>query len=279
MVDKLRIVESYAADTFRNDQAKKWIERPYHNLSQQLFAVISWGAAATSWLSKALNSHPEIFCLHSLNIYLNFDKDRRSFPRNDGLEYLYLIARSAFAYKVIGDVHGISRYDIPEIRKLLDKRFNAVVVVREPLPRLKSTLSHLRLNMKYPLYNVDYVNDIIKNKKLILPHNDYGDRLFVHGVNMLNAIVEENNVGKIYRSEDLTTNKSILFEFIEEITGGKIKTDSELLSNMLKIDKVNKHVKEEIQFDDWQIDVIKSVVSDKAWELYSKCGYDKPSFL
>lgn len=129
------------------------------------------------------------------------------------------------------------------------------------------------------MYNIDYVGDIIKNDNLTLPRNDYGDKLFVHGVNMLNSIVEETNIGKIYRSEDLTTNKSILSEFIDEITRGKIKTDSELLENMLKIDRVNKHVKEEIQFDDWQIDVIKSVVSNKAWELYSKLGYDKPNFL
>lgn len=267
-------------DEFLKSLSKEgWFEKLYGNNSPQLFAVISWGAAATLWLSKALNSHPEIFCLHATNLHLTFDKDRRAFPKNDGLEYLCIIAKSANGYQAGGDVHGISRYDIPEIRQLLGDMFNAVVVIRSPIPRLKSTLNHLRLLEKYQLHDVDYVNDIIKNNSITLPYNDYGDKLFVHAVNMLNSIVEEINIGKIYKSEDLTTNKSILYEFIEEITRGKIKTDSELLSNMLKIDRVNKHVKEEIQFDDWQIDVIKSVVSSKAWELYSKLGYDKPSFL
>lgn len=247
--------------------------------SPQLFAVISWGAAATLWLSKALNSHPEIFCLHTMNLHLTFDNDRRAFPKNDGLEYLRIIAKSALGYQAGGDVHGISRYDVPEIRQLLGDKFNAVVVIREPISRLKSELSHFKKYEKRRSYNIDYVDDVIKNNNITLPNNAYRHRLFVHGVNMLNAIVDETNVGKIYRSEDLTTNKSILGELIEEITRGKVKTDSELLSNMLKIDRVNIHIKREIQFHDWQIDVIKSVVSNKAWELYSKLGYDKPNFL
>jgi len=272
-------VEKYSDEFLKSLAKEPEIRRLYSKLSPQLFAVISWGSAATKWLSKALNSHPEIFCFHSMNLFLTFDKDHRKFPENNGLEYLSMIARGTVGYKAAGDVHGISPYDIPGIRQLLGDKFNAAVVIREPIPRLKSTLSLFQRFEKRQMYNVDYVDDIIKNNNLTLPHNDYGDKLFVHGVNMLNSIVEETNVGKIYRSEDLTTNKSTLFEFIEEITRGKIKTEPELLSNMLKIDRINKHVQNEIQFEDWQIDVIKSVVSDKAWELYSKCGYDKPSFL
>jgi hypothetical protein len=33
----------------------------------QLFAVVSWGCAATKWLAKVLNSHPEILCFHAGN--------------------------------------------------------------------------------------------------------------------------------------------------------------------------------------------------------------------
>lgn len=272
-------MEKYPDEFLKSLSADHWVRQAYSDSSPQLFAVISWGSAATLWLSKVLKSHPEIFCLHAMNLFLALDKDRRAFPKNDGLEYLRIIAKSTSGYKAAGDVHGISPYDVPGIRQLLGNKFNAVVVIREPIPRLKSTLSLFQRFEKRQMYNVDYVDDIIKNKNLTLPRNDYGDKLFVHGVNMLNAVIQESNVGKIYRSEDLTTNKSILNEFIEEITRGKIKTDSELLSNMLKIDRVNKHVKEEIQFDDWQIDVIKLVVSDESWELYSKAGYDKPNFL
>ena len=31
----------------------------------RLFAVVSWGAAATMWLAKTLNAHPEMLCLHA----------------------------------------------------------------------------------------------------------------------------------------------------------------------------------------------------------------------
>ena len=112
-----------------------------------------------------------------------------------------------------------------------------------------------------------------------MPNADYEHKLFVHGVNMLNAIEEEVNVGKIFRSEDLTTNPIILGEFIEEISCRKVTTENELLSKMIKIDRVNKHKTKEIEFDDWQIQIIKSIVSEKAWELYSKLGYQIPEFV
>ena len=40
---------------------KARLEKTRHG---QLFAVVSWGCAATRWLAKVLNCHPEILCLH-----------------------------------------------------------------------------------------------------------------------------------------------------------------------------------------------------------------------
>jgi len=248
----------------------------------QLFTIICWGCAATKWLSKTLNSHPEIFCLHALNNKWFSTNKFASENVIDGIDYLYVIAKLADVYKAAGDVHGVSRHHVPELRRVLGDKFNAVVVVREPLPRLKSQISlfQYQKRQQYPkLWNVDYIDDVIKNKCVTLPNYDYEHKLFVHGVNMLNAITEEVNVGKIYRSEDLTTNQSMLGEFIEEITHGKVTTDNELLSKMVETDRVSRHKGKEIEFEDWQIDVIKKVVEEKSWELYSKLGYSKPNFL
>jgi len=247
--------------------------------SPQLFAIISWGCAATSWLYKVLNSHPEIFCLHALNNTWFSTSTIKSEKKIDGLEYFQIISKLAHVYKAVGDIHGLSRHHVPELRRVLGDKFNAVVVVREPLPRLKSQLSFFHERQKYQNLDINYIDDIIKNKGITLPKYDYEHKLFVHGVNMLNAITEEVNVGKIFRSEDLTTNPSILGEFIEEISCRKVTTENELLSKMVKIDRVNRHKSKEIEFDDWQIEVIKTVVDQTSWELYSKLGYSKPNFL
>jgi len=37
--------------------------------------------------------------------------------------------------------------------------------------------------------------------------------------------------------------------------------------------------KEVIEFEDWQIDVIKNGIDEQAWKLYSQLGYSKPNFL
>lgn len=245
----------------------------------QLFAIISWGCAATTWLYKVLNAHPEIFCVHALNNIWFSTNTIKSEKKIDGLEYFQVISKLAYVYKAVGDIHGLSRHHVPELRRVLGDKFNAVVVVREPMPRLKSQLSMFHKDQKHKFWNIDYIDDVIKNQGITLPNDDYEHKLFVHGVNMLNAITEEVNVGKIFRSEDLTTDPSILGEFIEEISCRKVTTENELLSKMIKIDRVNVHTSKEIEFEDWQIDIIKKVVDQTSWELYSKLGYSKPNFL
>ena len=74
----------------------------------QLFAVISWGCAATLWLHKVLNTHPEIFCLHALNNELFSTSTTKSEKKIDGLEYFQVIAKLAHGYKAIGDIYGVT---------------------------------------------------------------------------------------------------------------------------------------------------------------------------
>ena len=243
-------------------------------LPEQLFAIVSWGCAATKWLAKALNSHPDIFCLHAMNSNWVMTNDAKISSPIDGLDYMRFIAKSAYGYKAAGDIHGVSRPHIPELRRILGDKFNAVVVVREPLPRLKSQVGLFHMFQQHKLWNVDYIDDVIKNKHLSLPIYDYEHKLFVHGVNMLNAITEEVDVGKIFRSEDLTTNADMLGKFIEEISCNKVETNDQLLHDMIRIDKVNRHKENEIEFEDWQIEVIKKTVDEKAWKLYSKLDYE-----
>jgi len=192
---------------------------------------------------------------------------------------MLFLAKIGDSYQAAGDVHGITRHKVPELRNKFGNKFNAAVLVREPISRLKSQVGFFTEKLTYKLWNIDYIDDIIKTKNLGLPKNDYEHKLFVHGANMLNAIIDEVNVGKIFKSEDLTTNYNVFRTFVQEITNDKVSVDEELFSKILKIERINIHRKTGIKFEDWQIDVIKKVVDEKAWKLYSELGYSKPDFL
>jgi len=188
-----------------------------------LFAVISWGASATLWISKTLNMHPEIFCVHAMNeIWTNFQKKSiiGSLSKIDGFEYLRIVSILGSSFKLAGDVHGVSRNHVQFLREILGEKFNAVVVIRDPTNRLKSLLALFKKFEKFRSYDVNYVKKIIKNKKISMPQNNYENKLFIHGVNMLNAIKDEVNVGKVFKSEDLTSDTSSLKSFIDEISRG-----------------------------------------------------------
>lgn len=247
----------------------------------QVFAVITWGCAASSWIAKVLNSHPDIYCVHANNIFWNV---LGKYERLDGLEYLRIIACQGHSYLAAGDVHGVARHYVPELREILNKRFNAVVVVRDPLPRLHSQLSLFKQVKGSKAWDVSYLNGcngLVKRNNVELPNNDYDNKLFVHAANMLNAIIEEQDVGNIYRSEDLNCNVGILGEFISEIIREKVCPDRKWLENTMKIEKVNVHVhqQKDTVLADWQIQVIQKVVRKEAWSLYTKLGYELPPFV
>jgi hypothetical protein len=252
---------------------------------RNLFAVITWGSTATSWISKILNHHPEIFCVHELAMILDQSKLYASndlWAKFDPIDFMKIIARLSVHYKVGGDVHSLRTEDVPPLREFFGERFSSVVIEREPISRLKSTISMYNKRKQYKLFNIQYVDDIISRNKVSLPKFDYEHKLFVHGVNLLNIIEQEinHNCGKIFRMEDLISDTKQLKLLIEEISSGELSADNDLLNKMIKTYPTNQRAsKEKIEFEDWQIDVIKLVVSNKAWDLYSKVGYDKPHFI
>ena len=198
----------------------------------------------------------------------------------DGVPYLRIIGSQGHAHAAAGGVHGISRHLIPECRRKFGAKFNAVVVVRDPISRLKSQLALYQDFEGLQVWNIDYVDAILARTGIHLPEGDYGLRLFVHAVNMLNAILDEDEVGTIYRSEDLTSSHEILGEFVEEITRGKISPDSAWLRSALATKKVNVHAgqRPRRELNDWQIDIIRKVVDPRAWEMYDRLGYARPEF-
>jgi hypothetical protein len=238
----------------------------------QLFAVISWGCAATAWLAKVLNGHPEIFCVHAGNHSWHV---LGNVACVDGPDYLQIIGHKGRHHLAAGDVHGVSRHHIPELRRTLRNRFNAVVVVREPISRLRSQLALFDRYEKYEVWNLKYLDDLISRAGVILPSDNYGCRLFVHGANMLNAILEEEAVGKVYRAEDVTRRPEILGDLIAEITRGIVLPSATWLRAAIETPGINQHAGRSAgrSLADWQVDVIKRVVDPRAWEMYQELGY------
>jgi hypothetical protein len=245
--------------------------------SPQLFAVISWGCAATAWLAAILNRHPDIYCVHEANLSWHV---LGNCPRLDGVPYLRIIGSQGHACIAAGEVHGVSRHLVPECRRTWGDKFNAAVVVREPIPRLQSQLALYQEFEGLQVWDIHYLDGILSRTGIVLAPGDYPSRLFVHAANMLNAILDEREVGKIYRSEDLTSNGQALGEFVEEITRGKVSPASAWLEDIIQTGKVNSHAgrNPRRELDDWQIDVIRKVVDPRAWEMYEALGYTRPDF-
>ena len=113
-------------------------EETAYELAPHLFAVVSWGCAATAWLARVLNSHTDVFCVHQANVKWSLFSEA---PRLDDVLYMRLIRNLGRGHAAAGDVHGIDRNKIALLREAYGEGFDCAVVVREPLSRLRSQFS------------------------------------------------------------------------------------------------------------------------------------------
>jgi hypothetical protein len=246
----------------------------------RLFSVISWGCAATHWLARALNSHADIFCVHAGNFSLH---QYGGAPYLDGPEYLRVIGELGTSYAAAGDVHGVDIRTIEDTREAFGDQFGCAVVVREPVARLHSQLALFKSNLQSRAWNIDHVQHFI-NRGVVLPVDNYENRLTLHGIWMLNMIVREQATARVWRCEDLTVKADALAEFTTEITAGSVPIVPSWASAAVGSPRVVRHASTDRkpadrQLDDWQIDAIRKIVSPQAWDLYSQLGYAAPDFL
>jgi hypothetical protein len=248
---------------------KALLEKSYN----QLFAVVSWGCAATRWLAKVLNSHPEILCLHNgVGAVASFHSSM------DSLQYFRALSLLGWGYTAVGDVHGLPRMDISKLKEAFGDRFNAVIVVREPVARLRSQMALHKEFQALDGWDLSHVQTLIESKNIVA--NSEESRMFVHAANMLNAVTEEISQGTIYKAEDLTTKPDTLTALIAEISGRQIGTNREWLDTCLGLRKVNAHVKPEAwALTAWQTDVVRAVVLPESWNIYEELGYVTPPFV
>jgi hypothetical protein len=243
-----------------------------------VFAVVTWGAAASNWLALALNSHPKIYCSHALNGEWATATGQ---PRIDGLEFINALYYCFREYPACGDVHGLSRDTIPKIRSALGGRFGCAVIVREPVARLRSALSlALRQASTKAWGPLDYVLEFV-NKGCPLPEDTYENRLTIHNINMLNSVIEESPLASVWRQEDITSNARKLRDFTTQLTNGVVQPSLKWAREAIAIPPTSSHTAKATPppFSDWETEAIRRVVKPQAWQIYADLGYSLPTFL
>ena len=250
---------------------------PQHNLSEQMFAVISWGCAATTWLARALNGHPDIFCVHAANTEWSVFGGA---PKVDGVRYIRLVGRMGYGHIAGGDVHGVSRDQIPLLREEFGCRFESAVVVRDPIPRLQCQYSLFR-NRKLNVWgDPTYVDGIAVRAGLDPASLTADERLMIHGANMLNSIVPEREMSTVFKSEDLTSNAKALADFVSHITRGKVDARIDWAQQTISLPRLRSRADPaEDELTDWQWTVIRHCVLPEAWDAYEELGYQRPTAL
>jgi hypothetical protein len=246
-----------------------------------IFSVISWGCAATDWVAKTLNSHYDILCFHHADIAW---ERHAKLPSLNAWKYLRVIGVSGWSYSACGDVHGVPIEAVPELRATLGDHFNCAILVREPLPRLRSQMALFQnfLDSAFnAVWDVDYVQKFI-DKGARLPQDNIANRLFLHGVNMLNRVIQEEPVAPIWRSEDITGDAAALTRFVEELTRGHVEIEPEWAERAVRRPPIHRHSSPNEpprEFEPWQMEAINKVVEPQAWEIYEKLGYKTPDFI
>lgn len=239
---------------------------------EHVFAVVTWGAAASMWAAKALNSHPEILCRHAGNLAL---QQVGADEPLDGADYLWTLVREGGAYRVVGDVHGMARWTVQGAREAFGENLSVAVLVREPMARLASELSHFDRVSPVEPFDLEYVHALVAEHELELPDDSYRTLLFVHGANMLNAIVEEHEEGRVFRAEDITGSAEGFRAFVDHLTAGKLEIADDWVDAVMRMPRVNKHGTRHGAFAPWQTDVLRRVVREEAWTLYESLGYTR----
>jgi hypothetical protein len=239
----------------------------------RLFSVVSWGAAATSWLASALNDCPDVFCLHAAN---------RVWSRLsgatvvDGLLYLQIVGRLGYTANAAGDVHGISQTHIQSIKQHYGDAFRCAVLVRDPFCRL---LSQLAIFSQYSdprltYGDLSYLNDKFPEAVKQLPGGEHEELLFLHAANMLNSIIDETSAGPIWRMEDLTANPTELINAANYLTTHSVAPPADWAKKWAGYRKLNQHAEMTIDFSSWQRRALRSTVLPEAITAYRALGYD-----
>jgi hypothetical protein len=244
-----------------------------------LFAVITWGCAGTKWLSQALNGHPDVFCVHALRFCLGVQKGVAE--RLDDVGVLSAVERMGAGLRLTGEVHGIARTSVGRLKKAFGPRLRCAGLVRAPVPRLRSQLALFEYHGYSPKAwpNMDYVDSLPGFSRIAVHARSYQRLMFIHAVNMLNAVLEEQTLFPLYRLEDLSTKPAALKSFLAYISAGRVEADEAYLRWAQSLGAPNSHVRRvggQRAFEPWQLEVVRAILRPETVVAYRALGYEIP---
>jgi hypothetical protein len=239
-----------------------------------LFSVVTWGCAASHWLARALNSHPDIFSVHALNLTW---ATATGTPRIDGAKYVQALASLAPDYRAVGDVHGIGKEAVYEIKTKFRDRFRCAVLIRDPMARFRSALALYAISGHTRGWgDLSHLTDLVKS--VPIPEDTYENRLAIQGMTLLNSIGIERTLGPVVRQEDVTSDPVALQQLVFDLTD--IEADLEWALETVKRPAAQAHSSTaRVEIRDWHREALKKIVTPQSWALYEEYGYPKPYFL
>lgn len=242
-----------------------------------MFALISWGCAGTKWAALALNSHPEIFCVHCANCYF---ESMTGVRRLDGVEYLRALEAIGTGHRAVGEVHGISRETLPALRDYYGSRLSVAVLVRDPLPRLRSQVVLTRQLNSGAAWDHEYLRLVVRQAGLDPATISYDELSVVHAADMLNRIVEEQHCGPVFTLESLTVSRERLSVFLDHLTQGQVAPTDRWLDHVLALPRQNRHRANGTDaLTPREIQIADRIFSHEARECYRGLGYRVPDTL
>jgi hypothetical protein len=237
--------------------------------AERVFAVISWGCAATTWIARALNAHPDIYATHRMT-----SVSRLTGVKLEAAEYLDLLAMESFAYVAVGDVHSISSTDVPALNEMFGDRFRAAVVVREPYRRYRSTRAMQRKLAHTGFWDHEHLHEPARAAGLDIADDDTDAWFAVGAANLLNMVTAEDPGCPIYRSEDLVSDPATLVRFVRHLSGGRVHPTAEWARTEVRREPVHSHARAGDELTARDHEIIQRIVRPEAWAAYRRLGYD-----
>jgi hypothetical protein len=193
------------------------------------------------------------------------------------LDYLRLIGMLGSGCQAAGEVHGIRRESIADLQQRLGQQFHAIVVVRDPVPRLLSFMSLGEYFNFSPWENLDYLKTLEGFQRVQHLITDRRREYFAHGINLLNAVIVEQKLGLIFRTEDFTAEPKSLAALFQTVTGGTVSIAQDQAAQLIKRTPSNAHMRNDGStrqpLEPWQLQIFRSMLLNEAKQIYGQLGY------
>lgn len=264
----------------------------------RVFYVTSWGSAADHlyyWFCKALNSHKEIFVLHSHEgARPKYMTERTRAERPPLIPFTEFLNDMGMPYTVIGDCSSYRAGQMPELLSV--ERYRDIPVVnmpRHPLPwlefhvRWRASNMRMRVNTSDPLaweWKVachayfDYLGLRKYDREEVDVWAAY------QGMLQLNNVL--GDIGAVSRHlpvERVADDPEIFKEVVTYLSRGLVEFDQAALDSAYSMRHTLFRGEEPVECDpatllggwpDWKVDAFRKLLLPEALDIYKSFGYD-----